>query len=372
MNSLSLKAVKSLDSSAGEMVPLNISVERGRFIQATDLDAITLPKGNYFLTPGLTDLHTHLFNGQDLGISPERDLRIAGVVRAVDAGSAGAHLFEAFRNLIIDRSSVEIRAFLNISSIGTTSVLLQGELMTPAYCNVDLAVSTLREHADVLIGIKVRASKDAGGEHVMEGLTKARKAADLAGVPLMAHLGPPPVSVKEILSNLGSGDILTHCYTGWTGNTLVENGKPKPFVAQAIERGVLFDVGHGRGGFDSTVAATMIQSGYLPNSISTDIHSGSIRKVVSLPNVMSKFLALGMSLEDVISRTTSSPKEIGQFVQSLDYPIGELANFALFEIEEGDFEFADVHGHTFHGNQKLRPSLIFQGGEEVLNSLSSN
>ena len=325
------------------------------------------------MTPGLTDLHTHLFKGQDLGIAADQYLMLAGVTRAVDAGSAGAHLFEAFRNLIIEKSLVQIHAFLNIASIGTTSLYLQGELMTPAYSNVDLAVSTLKEHSDVAIGIKVRASKDAGGEHTVEGLVKARKAADLAGVPLMVHLGPAPASVEEVIQSLGAGDILTHCYTGWQGNTLVEDGKPKPFVLQAIKRGVLFDVGHGMGGFDSTIAASMIAAGHLPNSISTDLHSGSIKSVFSLPNVMSKFLALGMSLEEIIYSTTFAPQTIGRFhsEEGSPYPIGELANLALFEIEEGNFEYADVHGHTFVGTQRVNPVLVIQLGKEVFNAWSS-
>jgi dihydroorotase len=109
-----------------------------------------LPEKNYVITPGLTDLHTHLFEGQDLGVSAEQYLLSAGVVRAIDAGSAGGHLFKAFRNSVIDKSAIEIRTFLNIASIGTTSLYLQGDLMTPAYSNVDLAVNTIRDHSELI------------------------------------------------------------------------------------------------------------------------------------------------------------------------------------------------------------------------------
>ena len=321
--------------------------------------------GRLLAAHGLTDLHTHLFLGQDLGVRPEADLLPMGVTQAVDTGSAGGHLFEAFRRYVIDTSKVKIKAFVNISSIGTTSIYLQGELKTANYVNVDLAVHTIQEHSDVAIGIKVRASHDVGGELADEALMKARLAADKAGVPLMVHLGPAPASIETILSHLGSGDILTHCHTGWKGNTLLdESGKPRAAVVSAISRGVKFDVGHGAGGFDSTVAMAMIREGYLPDAISTDLHAGSIAKVHSLPKVMSKFLALGMSPEEVFARATSYPATIGGFdFQRDDFKVGEKATFALFELREGDITFSDAHGHDFKGSQIIEPVfVVFEGG----------
>ena len=368
--SLSLQGIDALDPVTGRFVPTDLTVKDGRYAQESEEKVVKLPKGNYFLAAGLTDLHAHLFKGQDLGVSPDSDLLTAGVTRAVDAGSTGGHLFEAFRKLVIEQSAVEIRAFVNIASVGTTSIYLQGELKSPPYANVDLAVNTVKDHSDVVIGIKVRASHDVGGIHTVEALDKAREAADKAGVSLMVHLGPEPATVKEILSKLGSGDIITHCYTGWTGNTLVENGKPKDFVLEAIKRGIIFDVGHGAGGFDSTVAQVMISAGYLPNAISTDVHTGSIAKVHNLPSVMSKFLALGMTLEDIVHRSSYAPQSIGGFALSKgsQYPDGELASFAVFEVEEGEFEFADAHGHNFNGQQKILPVLVVSAGQVVIDS----
>lgn len=368
VSSLSLKGIKSLNPTSGKFASIDLDVKDGRYAVRSNERVSGLAEGNYFVTAGLTDLHTHLFKGQDLGVAPDHDLLLAGVTRAVDAGSAGGHLFEAFRKLVIERSAVQIRAFVNIASVGTTSIYLQGELKSPPYANVDLAVNTVKDHSDVAIGIKVRASNDVGGIHTVEALDKARQAADTAGVPLMVHLGPAPASVEEILSKLGSGDILTHCYTGWEGNTLVENGKPKAFVLAAIKRGIIFDVGHGAGGFDSTVAQIMIAAGQLPNTISTDVHTGSIAKVHDLPAVMSKFLALGMTLEDIVYRSSYAPQAIGGFdiPKGSQYPIGEVANFAIFEVEEGGFDFADVHGHNFSGKQRISPVLVISNGQVVL------
>lgn len=369
VSSLSLRGVNALDPVTRKFVPINLFVKDGNYVENSPCADLDLTSGHYFITPGLTDLHTHLFEGQDLGVSPDRDLLLSGVTRAVDAGSAGGHLFEAFRKLVIERSTVQIRAFVNIASVGTTSIYLQGELKSPLYSNVDLAVNTVRDHSDVVIGIKVRASHDVGGIYTTEALHKAREAADKAGVPLMVHLGPAPATIQEILSKLGSGDILTHCYTGWEGNSLVEKGKPKTFVLGAINRGVILDVGHGAGGFDSTVAQIMISGGFLPNAISTDVHTGSIAKVHDLPSVMSKFLALGMTLEEIVDRSSYAPQRIGGFAfsEKSQYPVDELANFALFKVEEGEFEFTDTKGHYFFGSNKILPVLVVSSGQVVLN-----
>lgn len=356
------------NSDLEQFVQTSISLQNGQY--SATRPAVSHSSRNLVLAPGLTDLHTHLFVGQDLGINPDTELLEKGVLNAVDAGSAGGHLFEAFRRFVIDKSRVNIKAFVNIASIGTTSIYLQGEIKTASYCNVDLAVKTIQEHQDVAIGIKVRASKDVGGDHTDSALNLARKAADIAGVPLMVHLGPSPSAVDLILGLLGSGDILTHCYTGWEGNTLVEEGRPRKSVISAIKRGVLFDVGHGAGGFDSTVAQTMIRYGYLPNSISTDVHTGSIAKVRSLPEVMSKFLALGMTLEDVFSRVTKNPEDLGGFPRvKQDFSLGTNATFTVFEIESGEFDFSDVHGHDFIGNLRVKPVFTIVDGEVISDTL---
>jgi dihydroorotase len=236
--------------------------------------------------------------------------------------------------------------------------------------DLDLAINTIHEHADVIIGIKVRASCDAGGANTDNALAIAREAADKVGLPLMIHLGPAPSDVDTILENLGSGDILTHSFTGWRGNTLLDDGKPRKAFQSAVKRGVNIDVGHGAGGFDSTVAKSILNHGFLPDTISTDLHSGSIGKVLSLANVMSKFLALGMSLEEVLHCTITKPNQIAGFRHIEDqFSIGNPATFTLFEIEEGQFNFADVHGHNFSGNVRIKPTFTIHNGEIISNSL---
>lgn len=362
------KAIEHFDSSTGQFSNISIATRAGKYIDPNPNSKEDSKR--LILVSGLTDLHTHVFHGQDLGIHADANLLNQGVSSAVDAGSAGGHLFGAFRELVIENSKIRIKAFLNISSIGTTSVGLQGELVSPNYLDIDLAVNTIREHSDVIIGIKVRASFNVGGDNTDNALAIARQAADKAGVPLMVHLGPAPSDVDRILEMLGPGDILTHCFTGWSGNNIVKDGKPRKSFESALKRGTLIDVGHGAGGFDATVASTILSHGYLPNTISTDLHSGSIDKVLSLPNVMSKFLALGMSLESVLLCTTSNPERIAGFKSHNEkFVVGESASFTIFEIENGHFNFSDVHGHNFDGELRINPVLTLHNGKVVSNKL---
>jgi dihydroorotase len=346
-----------------------ISVTGGRFSKDTTGHELVhrVELKELIVTPGLADFHTHVFLGQDLGLDPDSVMLPTGVTTAIDAGSAGGHLFGAFKNSVIDPSLLRVKAFLNIASIGTTSILLQGELKTPAYCNEELAFECAMENSGDIIGIKVRPSRDVGGGLAYEGLEKARRVATRLGKPLMVHLGPAPVDVDAILDHLSKGDILTHAYTGWAGNTLLERGKPRPAFLQAKERGVFFDIGHGMGGFDSTVSRTLIEAGHLPDAISTDLHAYSKSVAISLPEVMSKFLALGLSLEQVLTRVTRNPILMsGLADQGLgSFADGSPADLAVFEIVEKPQNFKDCHGHVFSGTEHFVPVIVICGGRVV-------
>jgi len=360
------------DPKLESFAPSTIGIKKGAISQvsagysspAESVSGKTIDLIGLLVTPGLVDLHTHLFHGQDLGVHTDTLLK-HGVTAAVDAGSAGAHLFPAFKELVIDKSKLHVKSFLNIATVGTTSILLQGELKTPAYCNEELAIATALDFPDEIIGIKVRASKDVGGDLAIDGFTKARSVATKLGLPLMVHLGPAPVEVDYILDRLGAGDILTHAYTGWEGNTLVTDSKPRPSFIAAKKRGVLFDIGHGMGGFDSTVAQVLIDHGYYPDSISTDIHTYSKEKVVGLPEVLSKFIALGMELSDVLLRATTAPAEFSGLVSTGvgTVNMGAQADFAAFECIDDELLFTDCHGHSFTGNLRIVPVFTMIKGE---------
>ncbi|GGM53388.1 amidohydrolase [Micromonospora sonchi] len=262
------------------------------------------------VTPGLVDLHTHVFVGQDLGVDPDLVGPPSGVTTMIDTGSAGAHLFGAFLRGTVEVARTRIAAFINISSVGTTSIRLCGELKTLDYVDPDSCRAAIEAYRDRIVGIKVRASADVAGGNASAAVDRARRVADETGLPLMVHLGPSPAALPEILDRLGPGDVLTHCFTGLSGRPLTERGRPVDVVARARQRGVIFDVGHGMSGFDLDQARAAVAAGFLPDTISSDLHAYSRDIVKDLPHVMAKFLALGVSLPDVVSRTTIAPARV--------------------------------------------------------------
>lgn len=325
----------------------------------------------HIVSPGLVDMHTHVFSGQDLGVNADRLAFGAGVTSMVDAGSAGAHLIGAFRASTLAQSSVRIKAFLNIASIGTTSIRLGGELRSPWYSSESEAIDAINANRDCVIGVKVRASADVGGEFAKEALEKARRVADAVDLPLMVHLGPPPADIEEILELLGNGDVLTHAFTGWDGNTLLNQKRMiRSSVWNAQSRGVMFDVGHGMSGFSLDVAQRALAEGFLPNMISTDLHAYSQDAVVDLPTVLSKFLALGMDVEDILRAATSTPGAfLGKAVGTLTD--GAEADLAVIELSSAQTKYQDAFGGSITGSQKLRAVMTVRNGAVVFDRRAS-
>lgn len=323
----------------------------------------TIDATGAIVSPGLVDMHVHIFRGQDLGIDAGQIGPRAGTTTFVDTGSAGAHLWEAFHHVTAQLPQ-RVRAFINIATIGTTSIVLQGELATGRYIDVDACVAAARSQFPA-VGVKVRASKDVASVNADPALRAARRAADELGRPLMVHLGPAPSEVETILDELRVGDILTHCFTAFAENGLLVDGALRPCVVAARERGVLFDVGHGASGFDSATASQALQLGFLPDTISTDLHAYSVGHVIDLPSVLTRFLALGASLEDVLVRATARPAAVlglvGEGVGCLR--VGGVADIAVLRLIDEDVEFVDVRGRPFSGRRRLTVSATVQAGE---------
>lgn len=337
-------------------------------------EALDCPEGarrvdvsGLLVTPGLVDMHAHVFVGQDLGVDADVVGPASGTTTFIDTGSAGGHLFGAFRRSAVERSSARIRSFLNISSIGTTSILLAGELETLAYADEAVAEACAKENDDLVIGIKVRASGNVVGASGGEPMLRARRVADRLGLPLMIHLGPAPPSSEEIMAELRPGDVLTHCYTGFEENRLFVDGRVRESVLAARERGVVFDVAHGMAAFDAEVATDMLAAGFRPDTISSDVHAYSIDSVGDLPAVMSKFLALGMELDEVIACATLKPAiHAGLAADGVGtLRPGAPADVAAFELVEGPVQYADTRGRTFTGRRRLRTALTVQAGAVV-------
>ena len=315
----------------------------------------TLDVSGKYVTPGLIDLHTHVYaDGSVYGIEADELCPRSGVTTAVDAGSAGWVNFRGFRRYVIRPSETRILAFVNLSAIGL--ICERGEFRNEDYIRPDEAARVVLQNPDVAVGIKIRICKGAGGEADSPDLLRtAIDAAERCGKPLMLHTTGTEVPLEELLPMLRPGDILTHCFNGLQHSILDKNGKIRPEVWAARERGVIFDVGHGRGSFSFEVTRLALQEGFAPDTISTDAHRWSIDgPVYDLPTTMSKFLALGMSLQEVIQRSTTAPAVvIGRDETLGSLRVGAPADIAVLELQDGSFPFQDCHKRVLVGDRRL-------------------
>ena len=318
------------------------------------------------VTPGLIDLHTHLCPHLGIGLPADELVPITCTTTAVSAGDAGWQTWGAFRHLALPHSRMRLFEFVEIASIGLAGGLAPGEMLNIDYANVDGAAKVVAENPDTVLGVKVRITDSIVGQNGLEPLRRAIKAAELAGkgVRVMCHIGAAPGNLSDLLDLLRPGDILTHAYSG-AGNNTVQNGKLLPAALAAKQRGVIIDVGHGGGSFDFTVCEPAMQQGMAPDTISSDIHSVSINTpgYPTLPWVMSKFLALGMSLEDVVAKATVDPARVIGRVPGLGtLQVGAPADLAIMELVDGAVELVDTRNNKRHGAKKLVPVLTIRGG----------
>jgi dihydroorotase len=335
--------------------------------QLTKKSAQTINASGKIITPGLIDLHAHCYpQASAIGLPADELVYLTGTTTFVDAGDAGANNFSAFKHYIAAQARSRMYAFLHISSIGLAGFPV-GEMKNMEYANIDLAARTLNENPDILLGIKVRESLDVVGENGIEPLQRAVLAAERSGVKgarVMCHIGNAPGDLSVLLDTLRPGDILTHAYSG-AGNNTVQNGKLIAAALEAKKRGVIIDVGHGGGSFDFTIAEPAIQQGLIPSTISSDLHaySGNSPSIPYLPNVMSKFLTLGFTVNEVIAMTTSHPGKI----INRDPLLGTLKNGAsaditIFDLVEKPTEWLDTKGNKRLGKMAFVPFQTIRGG----------
>ena len=336
-----------------------------------DLSAATahqiIDAAGLYLTPGLIDVHVHVFpDVSHYGIEPDPTCLARGATTVVDAGSSGHDTFPAFRKYVIEVSETRIVAMVNISCQGMISESV-GEFALPEYANVDLACKSIEANRDLIIGVKVRLTKDAivWKSAGMTPLHRAREAADAAGLPIMVH--PQAAwcdSLDDILAVMKKDDILTHCFHGMACGILDEAGRVRESVHAALDRGVIFDVGHGAGSFSWPVVESAMEQGVLAQTISSDLHIYNVNgPVYDLVNVMSKFLHLGLSLEDVIAKVTSTPaatvlrdSRLGTLAP------GSIGDAVLLELRSGEFQLEDSAGEMRTGSQKLEPVTVIKAG----------
>ena len=366
---LLLRGGQVMDPGAGLTGALDVRVRDGLITEvaaglAPDGDAVHDVTGRLVL-PGLIDLHAHCFAGSsDFGPRTDDVARSTGVTTWIDGGSAGAGTFEGMREWVLSRSRVRMLAFLNISAIGLAYLKI-GELNHLAYADVDAAVGAARDHADLILGIKVRNQLEVVGDAGLEPLRRAVRAAEAIGGRVMLHCTNPPVPLAELLALLRPGDVVSHFLHGRGHGILDAKGKVSRDVRAARERGIVFDVAHGRMHVNFPVVRAAFAEGFYPDTISSDLTSGGAAGCVKdLPTTMGKFLSLGLPLPDVVRAVTSAPaRVIGRAGALGTLRPGAVADVAVDALEEGAFDYEDAHGQHITGRQRFVPTLTLRAGE---------
>ena len=340
----------------------------------------TIDATGLYVVPGLIDIHGHHYFGteQDKYLSdsyaalpPDGFTFRAGVTTVVDAGGAGWRNFLDFKNQAFANSKTRMFAFLNIVGAGMSGGATEQNL---ADMDPKLTAMVAKQYPDLIVGIKLA--------HYMSSewapTDRAVKAGELAGIPVMVDFGAAkPVLSWEtlLLEKLRPGDIVTHCYGQTEGRMhIVENGKVQAYATAAQKRGVNFDVGHGGGSFMFEQAIPAIKQGLKPNSISTDLHTGSMNGgMKDMANVMSKLLNIGLNLNEVIACSTWNPAQIINKKELGHLSAGALADVAILSIDKGTYGFVDVGGNKVMGDKKLTCQLTVLNGEIVwdLNGLAA-
>jgi len=357
-----LRGKRDIGIKNGQVAAIAASIAPERSVQRIDASG-------KLVTPGLVDLHTHSCpHISGIGLPADELVGITATTTAVSCGDAGWHTFGAFRHWVAAESRTRLFAFVHISAIGLTGCLgaSPGEMLNLDYAVVDSCAKTVAENPDMVLGVKVRISDYTVGQNGIEPLRRAIKAAEVAGAGarVMCHIGRAPGNLADLLDLLRPGDVLTHAFSG-AGNNVVQNGKLLPAAMAAKQRGVIMDVGHGGGSFDFTIADSAMQQGLMPDTISSDIHAASINSpsYPTLPWVMSKFLALGMPLEEIVARTTIEPaKVIGRVPGLGTLQIGAPADLSILDVVEGPVDMVDTMKNTRHGAKKIVPVLTVRAG----------
>lgn len=352
-----------IDVGGGHVGRYDVAVRAGRIaaigpaLPADDARQVVDVRGKV-VTPGLIDLHTHVAaQATYWGIDPDPVAWRSGVTTWVDAGSAGAYSLDAFR-VALRRLEVRVPVLLNISALGLTG--RTGESRHLDNCDVDLAIATVRDNRDLVAGIKVRIDRETVGRNGIEPLRRGIMAAEACDVPVMVHIGASPPAVADVLALLRPGDIVTHCASAIAaGPELVS-----PAMRDAYARGVLFDLGHGSGGFAFDVLEAQLESGLTPHTVSSDLHARCLYgPVFDLPTTMAKLLAVGLPLDEVVAAATIRPARALNLPDGLGtLSPGAPADLAVFSLEEGPFELVDAHGQRRVGKQRLVNDATYMAG----------
>ncbi len=376
---LLIKGGELLDPSQNLRGRRDIGIRNGVVQEvAADLPAAralrVLDASGKLVTPGLIDLHAHTYPyGSAIGIPADELVPFQGTTTVVSAGDAGANNLAAFRRHIVAQTRTRMFAFIHIANHGLSGYPVP-ELFNLQHAQVDIAAKALAENADIALGIKVRMSENVIAQHGIEPLRRAIAACERSGTrgKVMVHIGGVETAalMSQILDLMRPGDILTHCYSGAPNvsgrfTNIVQDGKLLPAALAAKRRGVVFDVGHGGGSFDYTIAEAAIAQGASPDTISSDIHavSGNSPGMPYLTWVMSKFLHLGFTLEQVVAMATQNPARVIDRIKGLGtLQPGAPGDVSVLDVVEGPVEFVDTRNNKRVGRMYLKPAHTVTAG----------
>ncbi len=369
-----IKGGTVIDPGQNLHAPLDVAVKDGKILELSpDIAAaravrVVSAKGK-IVTPGLIDVHVHVFEGVGpTGLNADQYCLGRGVTTAVDAGSTGYADIAGFRQYVIKPSATRVYALVDIGARGTLLGLI-GNYANLDWVNAQLTARAAETNKPDVVGIKVRLSKEITGSNDLEILKRALEAARISQLLLMVHVGDSFSTLPEILVQMRKGDVLTHCYTGRPHGPLDANGKIVPEMLDCRQRGVLFDVGDGGPHLDLDVAEKCLQQNFLPDTIGTDLGGLSYNgPVYDLVTELSKFLLLGLDVDQVIERVTVRPTRMFNFGAELgSLRPGAVADITILEVREGSFLFTDSTGKKRMGRQKLQSAAAIRAGKLYVN-----
>src|SRR5438105_618091 len=361
-----------VDRGAGLKGMLDVGMSGGKIVAVAPSLAAneahkTISAKGLLVTPGLVDIHAHIFvNAHDMGGHTDHFCQASGVTTLCDAGSTGSATFPGLRQVIDREVRTRTRAFVNLSAIGIVGTSRGGELSHFPYADPEGCARTISENPDLAIGVKLRYGPGLVWEYTTEPVKLARRTAATAGVPLMIHITDSPIPLPDILAEMIPGDIITHCYHGRANGIM---GQEKQFVlkevVEAQRYGIIFDCAHGRNHFSFAMIEKALDQGFLPDTISTDLTFTSATRgpVWDLPTTMTKLLHFGMPLDEIVRRTTAAPARIMGYEGTVGtLQPGANADLALLERRPGRFELKDSDGNIVTAKERLITRMTLKDG----------
>jgi len=362
-----------LDPAAGLRGLMDVGIAGGKIaavgpsLRPEEARRTVSAKGR-LVTPGLIDIHAHVFvNAHDMGHHTDGFCKASGVTTLCDAGSTGSATFAGLRQVLDAAVRTRVRAFVNLSAIGIVGTSRGGELSHFPYADPEGCARTITENPDLAIGVKLRFGPGLVWEYSNEPVKLARRTADMAGgVPMMMHITDSPIPLPELIEPMKPGDIVTHCYHGRANGIM---GPEKQFVlkevVEAQRHGIVFDCAHGRNHFSFPMIERALDQGFLPDTISTDLTFTSATRgpVWDLATTMSKLLHFGMKLDDLVTRATSAPARIMGYEGTVGtLKPGANADVAILELRDGNFEMRDSDGNTVTAKRRLIAQTTIKDG----------